>query len=290
MIETNKYVDHLAGIIPIAGQPLGFNMPWHDSLMPIHENYHAIERAVHTAAMAGCSTIWLVMYRESQPIIRKKLGEWIYDPESVWKNPWPWLQVKQIPIYYVAINAVDRKRRDSMAWSCLYGAKVASKTCLKISRWVVPKRFLVISPYGVISEEQIKSCRSILRGSNDVAFRSPEGTFKDNSYAPFTFSQRVYKECSVYFRERYSGKETKRTFKDIFFPVNLDSYAKIDTEWFYKIDDWNSYTNFITSEHNKLCSRPKYMVTHKWWGFVDDTAQSLTPDEENTMLDVQAPE
>ena len=290
MIETNRYVDHLAGIIPIAGQPLDLNMPWHDSLMPIHNNYHAIERAVHTAATAGCNTIWIVMYRESQPIIRQKLGEWIYDPESVWQNPYPWLQVKQVPIYYVSINTLDRKRRDSLAWSCLYGAKAASRTCLKVSKWILPKRFLVISPYSIVPEKQIQQCRKLLRGKHDIAFRFEGSTFKDNNYAPFTFSDSVYKECSIHFRDKYSGNETKKTFADIFEPVNLDKYAKVDIDWMYRIDDWDSYAKFISSEHNKLCKRPKYMVTHKWFNFVKDTGEGLTEEQIAAIGTLEAPE
>ena len=274
MIETNSYVDHLAGIIPIAGKPLSFNMPWQDCLTPVHENYHAVERAVHTAAMAGCNTIWIVMYRESTPLIKKKLGEWIYDPESTWKNPWPKLQVRRIPIYYVCINAKDRNRRDSLAWSCLYGAKAVSRACIKISKWVLPKRFLVVSPYGIVSEEQVCDNRRLLRGKTDIYFQSPEGNFKDNQFTPFTFSQEVYEQCRRLFKDRYSGNETRLSLKDIFEPVDLSSYRKIDTEWYYNINNWNSYSKFIGSEHNKLCSRPKYMVTHKWWGFVDDGSKN----------------
>ena len=51
---------HLAGIIPVAGQPLEFNMPWHDSLMPIAPDYLALERSVVECAYAGCETIWIV--------------------------------------------------------------------------------------------------------------------------------------------------------------------------------------------------------------------------------------
>lgn len=290
MIETNSHVDHLAGIIPIAGRPLDLNMPWHDSLMPIHKNYHAIERAVHTAAMAGCNTIWIVMYRESQPIIRQKLGEWIYDPESVWKNPYPWLQVKQIPIYYVCINALDRKRRDSLAWSALYGAKAASRTCLKVSKWIMPKKFLIISPYAIVPEDEIKQCRSLLRGKHNIAFRYQGLTFKDNNYAPFTFSQEVYAECSKYFKQKYTGDETRKTFAEIFEPVNLDTYAKVDISWLYRIDDWDQYCKFISSEHNKLCRRPKYMVTHKWFNFVKDTGENLTAEQIAAIDSLEAPE
>jgi hypothetical protein len=36
---------HLAGIVPVASQALDFDFPWHDSCMPISQNYLAIERA-----------------------------------------------------------------------------------------------------------------------------------------------------------------------------------------------------------------------------------------------------
>ena len=145
MLETNNFSDHIAGIIPVAGLPLSFNMPWHDCLMPVHEDYHAIERAVHTAAMAGCNTIWVVLHRETQPLIKEKLGEWVYDPKTVWVPPKTYWNKREIPVYYVAINPRDRNRRDSHAWSCIYGAKVASYTSRKLSKWVIPKRFLVVS-------------------------------------------------------------------------------------------------------------------------------------------------
>ena len=71
---------HLAGIVPVASQPLDFNFPWHDSLMPIGKDYLAVERAVLECAWAGCETIWVVCHREMQPIIKDRLGEWIFDP------------------------------------------------------------------------------------------------------------------------------------------------------------------------------------------------------------------
>ena len=49
MIETgeqNPAAFHLAGIVPVAGQSLDFDMPWHDSMMPIARDYLAEERPV----------------------------------------------------------------------------------------------------------------------------------------------------------------------------------------------------------------------------------------------------
>ena len=58
--EANLKSFQLAGIIPVAGQPLDFNMSWSDCLMPIAPNYTAVEASVVECAMAGCETIWIV--------------------------------------------------------------------------------------------------------------------------------------------------------------------------------------------------------------------------------------
>lgn len=270
MIETNASVDHLAGIIPIAGQPLAYNMPWHDSLMPIHDNYHAIERAVHSATLAGCNTIWIVMHKETQPIIRKKVGEWSYDPETIWKNPYPWLQLKQIPVYYVAVNAKDRKRRDSLGWSCLYGAKVASYTSKKISKWLLPKRFLVVSPYGVFSERILKNNRKLLRGNKEILFTKNNNDIRTEQFMPFTFNQSQYETFLKKFKNEYSGRDIDKTASEIFSDIQETDYNKIELDWFYKLDSWDSYREFISSGSNNECLRPKYMISHSWHGLVEN--------------------
>ena len=45
MIEEQVNIQnafHLAGIVPVAGQPMDFNFPWHDSCMPIAPDYLAV--------------------------------------------------------------------------------------------------------------------------------------------------------------------------------------------------------------------------------------------------------
>ena len=101
---------HLAGIVPIAGQPLEFGFPWHDSLMPIASNYMAIEHAVQECAMAGCETIWVVCHNDTQPLIRHRLGEWILDPAARTTGLFAGDQERRIPIFYVPIHPKDRHK------------------------------------------------------------------------------------------------------------------------------------------------------------------------------------
>ena len=67
---------HLAGIIPVAGQPLDFKMPWHDCMMPLNKDYLAVEHSVVECAYAGCETIWIVCHDDMQPLIRSRLGDY----------------------------------------------------------------------------------------------------------------------------------------------------------------------------------------------------------------------
>lgn len=271
MIETNEYSSHIAGIVPVAGQKLGFNMPWHDSLIPVHDNYHAIERAVNSLAIAGCNTIWIVLHRETQPIIRKKIGEWIYDPRTRWISPRPFWTKREVPIYYVAINPKDRDQRDSYAWSCLYGAKVSSYISRKISKWVVPKRFLVVSPYGLVDEKILDANRDLLRRDKNILYTYNNKTFLDDEFLPFTFDQDGYEQIRKNFRERYFGNTQCLKLSEVFGGLDTSNYLMQDSGWYHRIDNWDNYREFIASEHNKECVRPKYIVSHEWNGLVKNT-------------------
>ena len=89
MIEKSVNIQssfHLAGIVPVAGQRLDFNLPWHDSCVPIASDYLAVERAVVECAYAGCETIWIVCHDDMQPLIRNRIGEIIEDGETLQEN------------------------------------------------------------------------------------------------------------------------------------------------------------------------------------------------------------
>ena len=131
---------HLAGIVPIAGEPRDFGFPWHDSLQPIAKGYTALNHAVMECAWAGCETIWIVCHKETQPLVRHQVGEYVQDP--VWYGRMydrlPSEVRKIIPIYYVPIHPRDRFKRDCLGWSVLYGANVAYWTSKQMSSWVIP--------------------------------------------------------------------------------------------------------------------------------------------------------
>ena len=144
------FVKHLAGVVPVAGQPLDYNFPWHDCLQPIGPNYLAVERAVLECAYVGCDTIWLVCHDDMQPLIKKRLGDFVEDPVYInrkYDSGFPSERRKKIPIYYVPIHPNDRDRRDCLAWSVLYGANSAYYIGKNISKWATPDKYYAAFPY-----------------------------------------------------------------------------------------------------------------------------------------------
>jgi hypothetical protein len=100
--------------------------------MPIGHDYTIIERAVYIAAWAGCSSIWIVCSDDNLLLLKKRVGNWIFDPESILramllrkKSMTGFQRITRIPIIYVPIHPKDIGRRDGLVWSALWGAKVA---------------------------------------------------------------------------------------------------------------------------------------------------------------------
>ena len=168
--ENNQNSFHLAGVVPIAGQPLDFNFPWNDCLMPIGKDYLAVERSILECAYAGCETIWVVCNEDTQPLIKSRVGDYILDPvfaTSKYKRHPKDFQ-KQIPIFYVSIHPKDRFKRDSIAWSVLYGANSAYFVSKRVSRWVVPDQYYVSFPWGVYPPDILRPHRKIISSNKKV--------------------------------------------------------------------------------------------------------------------------
>jgi hypothetical protein len=269
-MQQEKTVNHLAGIVPIASPDNMFNMPWHDTLMPIADNYTAIERAVFECAVAGCDTIWIVGHLGTQPLIKKVVGEMIYDPATIYSRPemvntrHDIKRRKEIQIYYIPIHPKNRDRHDSLGHSILYGADTAYKVCSEISRWTTPKKFYCAFPFGVVPESVIYENRDIISSNTNIIFCHDGLSVKDNKHISFTFKTSEFKRCKDNLKE-YAlhvwhnsdrSMNTVRTLNmklnEIFYPLDLSEYVIRDLPWFHEINSWDNYKNFLKSDENKL--------------------------------------
>lgn len=288
---------HIAGIVPCAGQALDFNMPWHDVLQPIAQNFLAVERAVLECATAGCETIWVICEVKMQPLIRYRLGDYVEDP--AWNRnkkfvKFPSLLKKQIPIYYIPINAKDIETKNSIPWSIIYGSLCAQNICAKVSTYLKPKTYYVSFPFGVYPSHIVRKYRNEIAKGGNVILEYNGKSFKDNEYLAFSFGNDDLVKFKQIFREksskifdtsqpkeewidgryptkklplhlRYSGRFL--TIKDVFEKFN--NYSNIITvDWYNKIDNWIDYSKYISENlsRERPMKRPKgkYLAFREW--------------------------
>lgn len=278
---------HLAGIVPVAGLPLDFKMPWHDSLMPISQDYLAIERAIYECGMAGCETIWVVCHKETTPLIRHRLGDYILDPTINYSSLRKFTNrceehLKRIPIYYLPIHPKDRDVRDGIVWSIIYGYKKAYHVSRMFSRWATPSKYYVSFPYGVYSPSAAREARNEISSRQSVFLQTPDGkTAKDDVYIGFSFDGYEYSDYRKSFleaenRKWKSGKWENGKFYGEVLPleerfngasITLSKFLeKADLEnkhvqkisWHYDISSWDNYCNFLSSQERKNIRKPKF--------------------------------
>lgn len=283
---------YLAGIIPLAGQKLDFQFPWDDWLMPVANNYLAVERAVEQCAHAGCESIWIVSHRETQPILRHRIGDWIYDYSSLRQAAYvkfgPDTRLKEIPIYYVPIHPKDRDKRDCLAWSVIYGSLRAFHVSKMISSWAVPDKYFVSFPYGIVDLASIFENRLKISSHSNFYMTHGGKSIRDGEYLPFTFDKEDFKKFRHVIRSGTGmftnfqwNSETNRATQDVlpleqrysarhfsldkvFGCASMEAGVTAEAQYYYNIDNWSRYLDYLKSPNSRKIKRPKYFKYHEW--------------------------
>lgn len=271
MNRTASKKVHLAGIVPVANLKTDFGLVTPDILTPVNVGYTAIQKSVFECAMAGCSTIWIVANDDLAPIVRKVVGEWVYDPVYYGRpGRFSSEKRKEIPIYYVPVHPKDRDRRDSYGWSVLYGAHSAWRCAYNISKWVIPEKYYVSFPMSAYDVYSVREYRNEIKYREGNFFLSHNGkTVKDDIPIAFTFTGEDFKQC-----RRSVNKQTTReflplspdeqypsqrrplserwsarhfSFQTIFEKVEEKRATKINLDWYYNISNFEEYCSYLGS-------------------------------------------
>ena len=258
--ETN----HLAGIIPLAGFKSDLDcFPHHPSLNIIGKNYLAIERSLVECAYAGCKTIWVIVDDDWQPIIRKRLGEFMPDPVSLTKSSYtrfPSEHHKYIPIFYVPVHPKDRDKRDSFAWSMIHGCLMSFIASSKLSKWVQPNRYYISSPYGVYDPDQ-PLLRASLRRQELVMIDYNGKNITTPEHLGFSLSPTFYKEVVRHVKKNKSAVDSYRliTTRELFLPLLKNNVDFLKVKEYYNISEWRLYRDFLQSKLFRELKRPKIL-------------------------------
>ena len=261
---------NVAGIVPIAGQPLDLGFPWDDCLTPIAQNYVAVERAVAECLYAGCKSVWIVGALDQQPLIRYRLGDKGKDPES--HNPIRrGTRERDVCFYYVPITPQDYLRRNSVVWSSIYGILNIRKIIGKTSMNLLPERYYIAFPYGVYDPRLVRQVRGKIKiTKNQVLLRSSDKTVMDGEYLGLSLTleqaqklERVLKDKAYHSSEKYAAKQF--SLRDVYAEMELgEEIVYLDVDEYYNIDNWEKYTNYMKESSIDLI-RPKTLLLQKEW-------------------------
>lgn len=265
---------HLAGVIPVSNLDTDFELDTPPFLLPVEPGFTAIQKAVFECAMAGCQTIWIAANDDLAPIVRKRIGEWVYDPVHYKRDLTKFYSEvrKEIPIYYVPIHPKDRDKRDSYGWSVLYGMYTAWLVSYKISKWAVPDKYFISFPMGIYDIYNLRQQRPhILTGKSNFFVSHDGKTVKDNEHLAFTMFGEDFKQCrrsvnkkttreylppgpgetiphrKLPVEERWSARSF--AFEDIFEKVDETNATTFEVEWYHNISTWDGYRAYLGSEN-----------------------------------------
>ena len=174
-------------------------------MLPVNNGFSAIQKSVFECAMAGCKTIWIVANNDLAPVVRKHIGDWVYDPVYYERTFTKFYSDhrREIPIYYVPIHPKDRDRRDSYGWSILYGVYSSWYTAYKISKWITPQNYYVSFPMSIYDVYAIREYRqNISKELNDLL----ESLLSIDSNNRITWSDFFEHEWLSYNKIKFSRK------------------------------------------------------------------------------------
>ena len=264
---------HLAGIVPVTQSSTNFNMDWHDCLMPVARGYTALEHSIYECAMAGCHTIWVIASEDVSPLARKRIGDFVQDPVFLGrKGRFPSKDRRPIPIFYVPLQ----DRRNSAAWATTEGCLTALEISSGISKWLQPEKFYISFPQGVYDVKILREHRQAIINEDNLLLSARGKTVRDGEYLGFTLSKQDVNKSVNIFKEienKYLfGKGEENCEQDVFSLDNIFSCViieeseQVELPFYGRIDNWDGYCNYLSSEHRRYIEHPgKLVISYREW-------------------------
>jgi len=243
------------GIIPADGLKSTFEHPFPPCLLPVGKNINLLEASVMDCMWFRCRQIYIVGYRENLKLYRKTIGDHVRLPHSMYERKMGTFQpVHHVPIYYVPIHPKDRKKRDSLAWSALYGVITHKRVVHFLSEFLNRDGYFFSFPFGMYNPYRVDVFRSKITKFNNFFFNFEGKTVRDGLYLPFYLNNKEFPRLlknvrkkmieDGFFREESIRNEY--TLKDVF---NLVPPRKDDVSpflpFYNEITTWEQYTDYL---------------------------------------------
>jgi len=243
-------------------------------MLPIANDYTLLDAAIVECAYAGCDTIWIVCNDDTAPLLRHRIGDYIEDPSYYYFNTSVnKYDRKRIPIFWVPQHPKDRDKRDCLSWSVIYGALSSFMISSKISKWIIPDKYYVSFPYGLINPRDLMESRKFISSKDNFYVMHNNQTVQDNLYSSFTFGKdefvkyrRNVRKGTGRWKGSYGNMEelpleerwSARFFepKDVFTDLDIEDSNVLSTENYHNIASWEEYHKYMNSSYSREIIKP----------------------------------
>lgn len=255
------------GIVPADGLKSTFDFSFPPCLLPVGKNINLLQAAVMDCMWFKCRQIYVVGHRENLKLYKKCLGEYVRLPQGIYAQMSGFYAPQHhVPIYYVPIHPKDRKKRDSLAWSVLYGCISHRRVVKLLSQHMHRDGFFVSFPFGIYSPYHVDTFRGKVTKRNNFFFNYEGKTVRDGLMLPFYFNgkefHRLFKNVRKKMIEdgffRDENVRNEYTVKDVFglIPPHEEDVSPYLTT-FHEITSWENYQDFLVEYKEKNYSLVK---------------------------------
>jgi len=267
--QSKRYGFNLAGIIPIAGYKNEYDTILPDYLNPLAPGYYPIQKSVMECAFAGCDTIWIICNNDYMPIVKKYIGETVFDPityerEYTTKGGRKIRKFKTIPIMYVSVHH-RYLLNCTIPFSTLYGAYMVKRASIKMSKWIKPDRYFVSFVNQQYDINNLYGVRKHIRNYHPFFVSHDTKTVIDGVSSAFTFDN-----DDLYAILKWSKIKNNASLQDVFSKIKTESNYIWKPEYSFDTKTWQGFREYmgspLTEKHKLLGSlftSPKFKPLYR---------------------------
>ena len=236
---------HIAGIIPVSKVDSDIDLVYHPSVLPIANNFYAVQRSIVECSYVGCKTIWIVCVESIGPLLKKLCGDFVLNlaqhQRSKFTN-FPSENRTSIPIFYVPLS-YKNMNKTGIGVSVVEGVNASFTISDKLSKWVTPYRYYVSLPYGIYNP-RIKEAKSLVKQNESFCYTYKGESALTGKNMGFSFSVRQFKHCSYLFK-KINVKDNYTLDRVFNHDIMYENNCSIELEKYYDISSWDNYQNMM---------------------------------------------
>lgn len=294
-----KRGNNRVGVIPLASLETDFSQPQHHSMLSVGKDIVAIEKCIAECAYAGCRTIWISCPSDIEPFLRHRIGERIDDPLTIadasflrdqkgYYNQYITDVIYSIPIYYIPYRPKIYKTQNNISKE-LFGPEIFETirriylVCKAFSAKVTPSHFWVSFCNSIYDESRILKYREQLNKNNRFYISYEGKTIKDGLFLSFMMSMWDFSKIQNTYRELYkkyirndAGVGVDFSLSKFFEPLEIKEEQKVQIDWFYELDTWQKYCQYMGSEYSQKIKKRSNIRYYEYGavGVNDDEIQN----------------